>query len=347
MSSSEPNKNALIPAGLPLSYVGSWAAVGIGSLAYLGVVMNAPDRAAPEAAPPQSLASHAADETGRDVVEVAESRKQEAQSAAEAPAKPATAETNSGTEIAAAAPSLPETTDDVQRAEENTGQADEVSEVAGVAVAVADTGSAPVTGRVSAEPVPTAVNEINTRYVSTQQILAARAAAATEEPRTVPAASNIVTGSITVPPPPQRAPPPPDVVRKVLKPALARPLPKPSRTARQTSPKVTTPIDFGPAVVTETKAAADEPPALAILLATGSSVESLRLTWNLLQERHGSALVNLSPRYIMEPNPQAPERKFALLAGPVVSATDIARVCSVLVNEGMSCHTRPFGGNSM
>jgi len=316
MSSPEPHKHTLIPAGLPVAYIGSYAVVGIASLAYISVMMSGPGRAtldiaAPdrfahstEAGPPRYLAS--TETTGPRQTEVE-------------------ASSNESTALANDAAPTPSPTS--QQAE-------------------------------LIEPAPPSPN-IETKYVTTQQILASRSArtpeaesvsAVTEQPNLandLSASSNIVTGSIAVPPPPERAPTPPAVIRAALKPAVAPALSAASPAPQRPAAKPVAPIDFGPAVVTEARVQPEATAALAVLLATGSSVESLRLTWNLLQERHAAALVDLSPRYIVETNPSAPDRSFALLAGPVVSATAVARVCSALVSEGLTCRTRPFGGNSL
>ncbi|MBU1212184.1 MAG: hypothetical protein KJ587_13030 [Alphaproteobacteria bacterium] len=319
MSSPEPHKQNLIPAGLPLAYVGSYAVVGLASLAYISVMMSGPGRATLDIAAPDRFAQSTEAEPPQVIAstETTDTRQPEA----EARFDDTTAVAND------AAPSVSPATQ--QQAE-------------------------------LIEPAPPSPN-IETKYVTTEQIIASRpgrtpdaqsvVAAVTPPPNPVAdpsATSNIVTGSIAVPPPPERAPPPPAVIRAALKPAVA-----PARAAAANPPpqrpvaKPAAPIDFGPAVVTEAKAQPEAAPALAVLLATGSSVESLRLTWNLLQERHAAALLDLSPRYIVETNPGAPDRSFALLAGPVVSATGVARVCSALVSEGLTCRTRPFGGNSL
>lgn len=325
MSSPEQTKQTLIPAGLPMAYIGSYAVVGIASLVYISVMMSGPARAPLEQNAPESFARAAETEPPRNLSSIENGEAQ--QPGNETPSMEASAGADG------AAQSQPAATDQAALTQPTM-------------------------------PSP----NIETKYVTTQQIIASRTAPVPQEQRIAAAApapnpaeaanppgaanpagtSNIVTGSISVPPPPERAPPPPAVIRAALKPAVAPTIPAAAKPAAQRSAaKPAAPIDFGPAVVTEAKAQPDESPALAVLLATGSSVESLRLTWNLLQERHAAALLDLSPRYIVENNPSAPERSFVLLAGPVASATAVARVCGALVSEGMKCRTRPFGGNSL
>lgn len=324
MSSPEPQQSALIPAGLPMAYVGGWAAIGLASLVYLGVVTKAPQILIQEAPQSQVVASVP-------VVKVEAKHDR-------GPAPPALDERPQAS--AAATPVEPPEAAEAARPVQ--------TEVAATEAPAADPAPTDPFASHSGTPVQQVKRafEIDTRYVTTQQILAARESlgvGTTPEVKSPsPATSNIVTGSITVPPPPERGPPRPAVVRTALKPKVEQ---KPAAT-KAPAAKAGSSISFGPAVVTES-ASEVEPPALAILLASGSSVESLRLTWNLLQERHAAALQGLNPRYIVQPNPSAPDRKFVLLAGPVVSATEVARVCSILVSEGLDCRTRSFAGNSL
>lgn len=329
MSSSQSQNStssvskSLIPVGLPATYIGSWAVVGLVALTYLGFAA-----AQPEGFPAGGLAP----------LEVAENT---ASPKAE-PTKPKQTETPKRefdeTTIATNSSPVPKSPS-VEKAE----PIQRSIPVQMVKPKISDTPSEvrPVLAR------PHIAAPFSTQYVTTQQILSSQlpveVSAPAPEPQQIaqaakppPATSSIVTGSISVPPPPARGPPRPAVVRSTLKPAA------PARITSKAQAKKTN-IAFGPPVVRPSV----ETPALAILLATGSSVESLRATWTVLRKRHATALYNLNARYIIEPNQNASERKFALLAGPVISATDVARVCSVLVSEGLNCRTRPFTGNSM
>ncbi len=324
MTSSKNQETAtetgtLIPAGLPFAYVGTWAVAGIASLAYLSFAVTQSGSEPPTVDIPAQVAN------------VEEKVLPKLPTVLERPrvktvrVKPADSQIEDNNAV-----------DSPEDANRIAAQAQDYRAPA---------------------PTPAAAPPIDTKYITTSQILASAPDEEDARPEPAPAAeqnpaaagtSNIVTGSIVVPPPPDRSPPKPAVLRKTLKPP-ARTKTAPKKTAaRLPKPAApAAPIAFGPATVTTAAAEPEKPAGLAVLLATGSSVESLRLTWNLLHERHAAELANLQPRYIVETNPSAPERKFALLAGPVVSAGDIARVCSALVSEGMSCRTRPFGGNAM
>ncbi len=302
----------LIPVGLPMTYVGTWAAIGIASLAYLSFAVSNPA---------------AMSGPGSDTRLTAQLRDERS----------------------------------VQpRGEPEAKRSTDAIEVARLPVAVPQPGESgsnvPFAGTQTARPsaaVQTAARRSPSvfpeRHVTTMDILSGARGDSEPQPAsppagdrfaaTVPGASNIVTGSIKVPPPPERGPERPAVARVALKPA-APAQPRPSAQKAPAAPD----ISFGPATVT---AAAEEPAALGVLLATGSSVESLRLTWRLLKERHALDFHGLQPRYIIRENPSAPERKYALIAGPVASASEIARVCSILVTEGLECRTRDFAGNAL
>ena len=345
MSSSQSHtpkpisSKTLIPVGLPASYIGSWAVVGLVSLGYLGLAATEPDgppglgtSAQQLAEAPNPTAATASEEKPIDQHE-------------KKPKITILATKNAHPPSDALAQKPAPTVSAEAESEENSADRENVEKPAG------DTDASrppPVVIR------PYGSQPITTRYISTEQILASRfynqapnpePEAAEPEPEQTaskpqPASSPIVTGSIAIPPPPPRGPP-----RAAVQRAKPSPATNPAKTARiapKTKPK-NTQIAFGPAVVTPSV----ETPALAILLATGSSLESLRATWSRLKQRHSGALNNLNPRYIIERNPNAPDRRYTLLAGPVISATDVARVCSVLVSEGLNCRTRTYTGNSL
>ncbi|MEQ8825333.1 MAG: hypothetical protein RIC14_13265 [Filomicrobium sp.] len=309
----------LVPAGLPFAYVSTWATAGIASLAYLSFAVSYPGNDAQKLETSSTMAQ--ADEVVLpEVPKVLEERRK----------------------LPAQVVRRPEPVAEVEKDVEPIDAVDpfEVADRQRAAGAASDNRYANS-------------GQIETKYVTTSQILAnnsveTQRGASSPQPGAAPGASRIVTGSIVVPPPPDRAPPRPAVSHAALKRAMREPSPVRKTAARPKRPATpSAPITFGPAVVKPAAATPPQPAGLAVLLATGSSVDSLRLTWDLLQERHSGALSNLSPRYIVENNPAAPDRKFALLAGPVVSAADVARICGALQSEGLTCRTRPYGGNRM
>ncbi len=98
-------------------------------------------------------------------------------------------------------------------------------------------------------------------------------------------------------------------------------------------------ISFGPATV---KAA---PKPIGIKVSSGSSVDSLRLSWSLLSEKHGDTLKAMQPRYIVSGDPQNPT--YDLVAGPVKSKAEAKKVCKSLSDQGVSCSIGAFAGDNL
>jgi hypothetical protein len=83
-------------------------------------------------------------------------------------------------------------------------------------------------------------------------------------------------------------------------------------------------------------------PAAAILLARGPSLDALRLSWSLLNERHKSSLGTLEPRVVTsEPGTHQ------LVAGPFASVADAAKACATLKSRGVTCQPAEFKGEGL
>ncbi len=101
----------------------------------------------------------------------------------------------------------------------------------------------------------------------------------------------------------------------------------------------TKPITFGPAVVTR----ATRP--IGVRIATGPSVDSLRLSWNALADRHGASLKRLQPRYVT--GIDATGFTYDLIAGPFNTANEASEVCARLHANGARCSLGEFTGNAL
>jgi hypothetical protein len=99
-------------------------------------------------------------------------------------------------------------------------------------------------------------------------------------------------------------------------------------------------IISNPALAPPAAAAAPAGP-LGLELVTGPSVDSLRLNWGVLAERHGTTLKSLEVKYVAG----GPNGPFQLLAGPVASAEDGFRICEQFRAKGTPCRVGPFQGN--
>lgn len=98
-------------------------------------------------------------------------------------------------------------------------------------------------------------------------------------------------------------------------------------------------ISFGPAVV---KAA---PQPMGVKISSGASADSLRLSWSLLAEKHGDALKGLQARYVTGGDAQNPN--YDLVAGPIKSKAEAAKVCKALSAKGVPCTVGAFGGDAL
>jgi hypothetical protein len=112
-------------------------------------------------------------------------------------------------------------------------------------------------------------------------------------------------------------------------PKAAKAPPKTPKTAKAN-------IVFGEAVVT--RAVQEE---FAVQLAAGPSVKMLRKSWGRLVARHGGSLGALKPRVVAPLTEGGPYR---LLAGPVPTRADAARICAELGTGPNSCLPTAYGG---
>jgi hypothetical protein len=122
------------------------------------------------------------------------------------------------------------------------------------------------------------------------------------------------------------------------------------------SVKPTPPATSAPA--TKTAAAQAEPPPFSapvvtpsakpvgVQIASGSSIDSLRLSWSLLSETHADKLKTLEPRYSLSVDNGAVV--YNLLAGPVKSEAEAKKMCKALAAKAVPCKVvGEFGGASL
>lgn len=169
----------------------------------------------------------------------------------------------------------------------------------------------------TATPVPDTNVEVRADAVQSQQIATPpKAASAPAQPKVINAAADAIPGAL--------------VTGSVVDP--------PAKIAA-TPAKAAEPINFGPAVVKPA------PKPLAIQLSSGASVDSLRLSWSLLSDRHGDTLKNLQARYVT--NGDAANPNFDLIAGPIKTKAEAQRVCKALSSKGVPCSIGDFKGDAL
>lgn len=107
-------------------------------------------------------------------------------------------------------------------------------------------------------------------------------------------------------------------------------------------------ITFGPPTVTHAAvpaAGADMGSQIGVQIATGPSVDSLRLSWTLLKERHGTGLSGLEPRYTTDMS--GSEQTYDLIVGPVASADEARKLCQELAMKATPCALSRFTGDAL
>ncbi len=110
-------------------------------------------------------------------------------------------------------------------------------------------------------------------------------------------------------------------------------------TAARAVAKAGDAISFGPVIV---KPAAKP---IGVQISSGPSVDNLRLSWSLLADRHADTLKNLQARYVESGDPAAPN--FDLIAGPIKSKSEAARVCKALAAKNIPCKVGDFAGDAL
>jgi hypothetical protein len=83
---------------------------------------------------------------------------------------------------------------------------------------------------------------------------------------------------------------------------------------------------------------------VALYLGGGPSLDALRLSWSLLNERHSAVLRGTSPRIARA---GADGQSFDLLAGPVKSSEEARRLCAELRARRVACTVGPLTGDTL
>ena len=97
--------------------------------------------------------------------------------------------------------------------------------------------------------------------------------------------------------------------------------------------------------IEQPKAGAPAKPApVGVLLATGPSLDSLRLSWQILNDRHAPTMKQLQPRYVV--SGKADERTYGLVAGPLADVAAAKDVCKTMSDNGISCEVSQYRGNA-
>lgn len=126
---------------------------------------------------------------------------------------------------------------------------------------------------------------------------------------------------------------------------VAAKAPEAASVVTTTNPKPATPAAIETGSIEHKKAAASpKPTPVGVLLATGPSLDSLRLSWTILNDRHAATVKSLQPRYVV--SGKADERTYGLVAGPLETIADAKAVCKTMTDNGIPCEVSQFRGNA-
>ena len=142
--------------------------------------------------------------------------------------------------------------------------------------------------------------------------------------------SKIETGSLKIPPTPVRAPPPPIKSMRIVG--------SPKILAK--SPPARTPAAHKPSKSRVKVANLRTEPKMGVRLATGPSIDALRLRWTLMLDRAGATLSTLRPRFVQSNQPGALGPTYDLIAGPLNTLSDAQRICNAAAVSSSVCEIR-------
>jgi hypothetical protein len=82
----------------------------------------------------------------------------------------------------------------------------------------------------------------------------------------------------------------------------------------------------------------------AVQLASGPSLDALRMSWLALRDQHGNALGSLQPRYVA---PRGGTGIYRLVAGPLASKADAEKVCADMGLTRNDCFATTLAGKPL
>ncbi|MEQ1711146.1 MAG: hypothetical protein ABL908_07080 [Hyphomicrobium sp.] len=124
--------------------------------------------------------------------------------------------------------------------------------------------------------------------------------------------------------------------------AATRPAPVAGLT---TDSETATLTSFGPATVTTAKPEPTGP--IGLRISNGPSLDSLRLSWSLLADRHSAQFRNMEARYAARVPEGDGDPSFDLIAGPVKTPAEARRICKALAAKNIPCQIGSFAGPSL
>lgn len=102
------------------------------------------------------------------------------------------------------------------------------------------------------------------------------------------------------------------------------------------------PVAKAPAEPAGNAAAALADAPKGVVVASGPSVDALRLSWSLLSDRHKATFGKMEPRVVTTDG-----STYQLVAGPLPSEAEAAKVCTGLKARGIACRPGEFRGDAL
>lgn len=118
--------------------------------------------------------------------------------------------------------------------------------------------------------------------------------------------------------------------------------PKAIETASIPVPAAPAPAARAPAEPTVNAAAALADAPKGVVVASGPSVDALRLSWSVLSDRHKATFGKMEPRVVTTDG-----STYQLVAGPLPSEAEAAKVCTGLKARGIACRPGEFRGDAL
>jgi hypothetical protein len=233
------------------------------------------------------------------------------------------------TALAPVTESLERVATDIAELKQTTAALDQRERATAVRLAAAESrlGEGTQTGRVTASVEPAAAHgqrPTNRQVIAEEQKPQTTAAAA---PALEPIKPGRVIAGIALA---NTAPPPPPglVETKAAKAAPPKPAASPIRTGSLT--------DAAPVAEAPLKPS-------GLLIASGPSLDAVRLSWNVLSQNHGAVLGALEPRIL----PSSDGSSFQLIAGPFANEADAQKTCTALRSRGVTCRGADYRGAAL
>lgn len=197
-----------------------------------------------------------------------------------------------------------------------------------------------------------AVQEASVRDQVLMDKVAALETGAVNAPKTAepaqPATAAVAAPPTTIPPPPKKKAGAPSGPSSNFAPPVgsaeelrARTLQKNAKVINQGSDG----IETGSIKRAATVAPAAKPQPVGVILARAPTIDTLRLNWSILTDRHADTMSNLHPRYVV--NGKGSDRTYGLVVGPVASTAEAKSLCKVMESRGMPCEVGAYRGNAL